>query len=136
LDELLRWDTPGPFSTSRVALEEVRIGGSVIPAGGRVLLAVAAANRDPRCHPDPDRLDLDRPDAARHLTFGLGPHYCLGAPLARLELTEALGALLARWPGLQLACPADGLRWSGGHQHRRLDALPLRPGPRGDGVSR
>ncbi|MFF7633038.1 cytochrome P450 [Kitasatospora sp. NPDC008050] len=136
LDELLRWDTPGPFSTTRVALEEVRIGGSVIPAGGRVLLAVAAANRDPRCHPDPDRLDLERPDAARHLTFGLGPHYCLGAALARLELTEALGALLTRWPGLQLDGPADGLSWSGGHQHRRLDALPLRPGPPGAGRTR
>jgi len=130
VDELLRWDTPGPFSTRRVALADVRIGGTVIPAGSGVLLSVAAANRDPRRHPDPDRLSLDRPAASRHLTFGLGPHYCLGAALARLELTAALTALLRHWPSVELGCTVDELRWSGGHQHRRLEALPLRLGGR------
>ncbi|GAA0679208.1 cytochrome P450 [Kitasatospora atroaurantiaca] len=127
VEELLRWDTPGPFSTRRVALADVTIGEAVIPAGSGVLLSVAAANRDPRRHPDPDRLSLDRPAASRHLTFGLGPHYCLGAALAKLELTAALTALLRHWPSAELGCTVEELRWSGGHQHRRLDALPVRP---------
>ncbi|WP_329499215.1 cytochrome P450 [Kitasatospora herbaricolor] len=125
VDELQRWDTPGPFGTRRVALADVEIGGTVIPAGSGVLLSVAAANRDPRSHPDPDRLDLTRPDAARHLTFGAGPHYCPGAPLARLELTVALAALLRHWPDVRLAVPVRELAWGGGFQHRRLEALPL-----------
>ncbi|MDH6578731.1 cytochrome P450 [Kitasatospora sp. MAP5-34] len=125
VDELLRWDTPGPFSTRRVALADVQIGGTVIPAGSSVLLSVAAANHDPRSHQDPDRLDLGRPGGPRHLSFGAGPHYCIGAGLAKLELTVALTALLARWPAFRLACPPTELSWSGGHQHRRLKALPL-----------
>ncbi|GAA1120944.1 cytochrome P450 [Kitasatospora arboriphila] len=129
VDELLRWDTPGPFATTRTALADVPIGGTVVPAGSGVLLSVAAANRDPRRHPDPDVLRLDRPTAARQLGFGLGPHYCPGAPLARLQLTAALAALLSHRPELRAAVPPDQLQWGGGPQHRRLAALPLLLGP-------
>ncbi|AXI79180.1 cytochrome P450 [Peterkaempfera bronchialis] len=125
VDELLRWDTPAPFSTRRRALADITLGDTVIPAGSGVLLAMAAANRDPRHHPDPDTLDLDRPGAARHLAFGLGPHYCLGSALARLELCTALTALLRHRPAARLAVPAAELSWRGGCQHRVLAALPV-----------
>ncbi|MEY2242117.1 cytochrome P450 [Streptomyces sp. BF23-18] len=127
VDELLRWDTPGPFSTKRVALEDVRFGDTVIPAGSGVLLSVAAANHDPRCHADPGTLDPDRDTAGRHLTFGLGPHYCPGSALARLELTVALTVILGRWQRLEPAVPLNELAWGGGYLHRRLAALPVLP---------
>ncbi|MEV6021407.1 MULTISPECIES: cytochrome P450 [unclassified Streptomyces] len=127
VDELLRWDTPGPFGTKRVALEDVRFGDAVIPAGSGVLLSVAAANHDPRCHADPGTLDPDRATAGRHLSFGLGPHYCPGSALARLELTVALTAVLGRWHGLKPAVPLDELTWGGGYLHRRLAGLPVQP---------
>lgn len=127
VDELLRWDTPGPFSTKRVALRDIRFGDTVIPAGSGVLLSVAAANHDPRCHADPGTLDPARSTASRHLTFGLGPHYCPGSALARLELTVALTALLGRWDRLAPAVPLDELTWGGGYLHRRLAALPVLP---------
>ncbi|MGQ4381746.1 cytochrome P450 [Streptomyces sp. SAS_267] len=130
VDELLRWDTPGPFSTKRVALEDVRFGNTVIPAGSGVLLSVAAANHDPRCHADPGTLDPDRDTAGRHLTFGLGPHYCPGSALARLELTVALTVILGRWQRLEPAVPLNELAWGGGYLHRRLAALPVQPGSR------
>ncbi|MGW6488773.1 cytochrome P450 [Streptomyces sp. NPDC055056] len=127
VDELLRWDTPGPFSTKRVALEDVRFGDTVIPAGSGVLLSVAAANHDPRCHADPATLDPDRGTAGRHLSFGLGPHYCPGSALARLELTVTLTAVLGRWHRLEPAVPLHELAWGGGYLHRRLAALPVLP---------
>ncbi|MFG2309938.1 cytochrome P450 [Streptomyces sp. NPDC048566] len=127
VDELLRWDTPGPFATKRVALEDVRFGDTVIPAGSGVLLSVASANHDPRCHADPATLDPERRSAGRHLSFGLGPHYCPGSALARLELAVALRALLGRWDRLEPAVPPDRLAWGGGYLHRRLAALPVLP---------
>ncbi|MER5639736.1 cytochrome P450 [Kitasatospora sp. NPDC002227] len=123
VDELLRWDTPGPFATLRTALADVPVGGAVIPAGSGVLLAVTSANRDQRAHPEPDRLDLARPGAARHLTFGAGPHYCPGAALARIELAAALRAFATHWPHARLTGPPP--QHGGGHQHRRLTALRL-----------
>jgi cytochrome P450 len=126
VDELLRWDTPGPFATRRTALADVPVGDTVIPAGSGVLLAVMAANRDPRAHAGPDRLDLGRRGAARHLSFGAGPHYCVGAALAKLELSAALTALTTHWPHARLADPGQAPAFSGGHQHRRLDALHVR----------
>ncbi|MFJ2091417.1 cytochrome P450 [Streptomyces sp. NPDC087901] len=127
VDELLRWDTPGPFSTKRVALEDIRFGETVVPAGSGVLLSVVAANHDPRCHADPETLDPDRNTASRHLSFGLGPHYCPGSALARLELTVALTSILGRWHRLIPVVPVDELAWGGGYLHRRLAALPVQP---------
>jgi cytochrome P450 len=103
VEETLRWDSPVGQFPLRYAVEDIAIGGAVIPKGDAFLASYAAAGRDPERHgPDADRFDVTRP-AGRHLTFGYGPHYCLGAPLARLEAEIALPALFARFPGLRAA---------------------------------
>ncbi|HEY9474227.1 MAG TPA: cytochrome P450, partial [Mycobacteriales bacterium] len=130
LDELLRFNTPGPSGTLRVATEDIDVAGTVIPAGDRVLLSIDATNHDPADHEDPHRLNLRRPSAARHITFGLGPHYCPGSALARMQLTVALTALLRRYPYLALATPVEELPWRGSHLHRGLAGLPLDTGER------
>lgn len=101
VEELLRFDPPFQ-ALGRVAASDVALGGVSIRAGDHVQLWLAAANRDPAHFPDPDRLDLGR-DKNRHLTFGLGTHFCLGAALARLELQTALTVLRDRYPRLALA---------------------------------
>ena len=100
VEELLRRDGPVQF-THRIAREDVPLGGSVIRSGQLVFLFLAAANRDPAHFPDPDRFDLARQNH-KHVAFGLGHHFCLGAPLARLEAQIALAAMLRRLPKLRL----------------------------------
>ncbi len=90
VEETLRWDSP-THCVPRFARKATELAGRRIRAGQRVLVLVGAANRDPEVFPEPDRFDLERA-GARHLSFGVGPHYCLGAPLARLELATALAA--------------------------------------------
>ncbi|GGN36522.1 cytochrome P450 family protein [Streptomyces fuscichromogenes] len=125
VEELARFDGPAPLAIRRFPTEDVTIGGVTVPAGQTVLLSLAAAHRDPRRFPDPDRLDLGR-DATGHLALGHGIHYCLGAPLARLETEIALGALLGRFPRLELDVPADRLEWRPSMRTRGLLALPVR----------
>lgn len=96
----------------------------VIPAGEWVLPAISSANRDPAQFPDPDRLNLGR-DAGGHVAFGHGVHYCLGAPLARMETEVALGALLARFPRLSLAVPREELRRRPDSLMNGLESLPV-----------
>lgn len=125
VEELLRYD--GPVQrVGRIALTDVELAGVRIPEGSLVLGFLGAANRDPAHFPDPDRLDVTR-DQPRHLAFGYGAHYCLGAPLARLEAVITLGALLRRFPGLALEGP--GPSWRPSSTLRGLAALPvsLRP---------
>ncbi|MFT7840268.1 cytochrome P450 [Saccharothrix sp. BKS2] len=105
VEELLRYLTI-THTGARGALEDVELGGHVIKAGETVTLALQAANRDPAKFADPDTLDLRR-DATGHLTFGHGIHQCLGQQLARVELRIAFPALLARFPTLRLAVPAE-----------------------------
>jgi cytochrome P450 len=100
VEELLRYDSPVQV-TSRMPLVPVEIAGQRIPAGVEVDTLIGSANRDPRHFPDPDVLVLDRADN-RHLSFGHGAHFCLGAPLARLEAQVAVGALVRRFPGMKL----------------------------------
>ncbi|MFD8599815.1 cytochrome P450 [Kitasatospora sp. NPDC059646] len=105
VDEVLRHDSPVQL-TSRVALaDDLAVGGRPVPRFTGVLLLLGAANRDPRRFPDPGRFDPARRDG-QPLSFGGGPHYCLGAQLARLEAATALPALLRRFPGLASAGPA------------------------------
>jgi cytochrome P450 len=104
VEELLRYDSPVQ-ATARVAVEEVELGGQRLAPGALVVCGIGAANRDPAVHPDPDRLDVGRSEI-RHLSFGLGAHFCMGAALARLEGEIAFGALLERCPGLRLASSA------------------------------
>jgi cytochrome P450 len=124
IEELLRFDGPVNPGLARYALEDLEIGGVRIPRGDMVLLAIAAADRDPHRFPDPARLDVGAPDPG-HLAFGHGIHYCLGAPLARLEGQVAFAALLARLPDLALAAREDELRWTGGGVLRGLRELPV-----------
>jgi len=121
VEELLRYDSPVQMRV-RVARETVEIGGRRIAKGQRVLILVGAANRDPARFPDPDRLDIARPDN-RHLAFGHGIHFCTGAPLARLEGAIAIRRLLRRFPRLELT--TDQLAWRETLTLRALNALPV-----------
>ncbi|USQ86894.1 cytochrome P450 [Streptomyces phaeoluteigriseus] len=123
VDEAVRYDSPTQ-AIVRVAAEDVGIGGHTVPAGDLVYLVLASAGRDPEAHPDPDRLDLSRPPG-RHLGFGHGPHFCLGASLARLEAELAIGTLVRRLPHLRLAVDPGRLDWRPNPLQRRLTALPV-----------
>jgi pimeloyl-[acyl-carrier protein] synthase len=101
IEELLRYDSPVQ-RTARITTAEVELAGHRLDKGTMVVTALGAANRDPAQFPEPDRLDLTRRDV-RHISFGFGIHFCLGAPLARVEGQLALGTLLRRAPGLTLA---------------------------------
>lgn len=103
--ELMRY-SPIIFGAARQAAEDVELAGVRIPAGTLVLANTASANRDGDVYHDPDRLDITRRDPAAILNFGGGVHYCLGAHLARLELTEALRVITARMPNPSLTGPA------------------------------
>ncbi|WP_075027314.1 cytochrome P450 family protein [Streptomyces mirabilis] len=124
VEELLRYDGPVELATWRFATEAVCIGGQGIAPGDPVLVVLAAADRDPARFERPDTLDLSRRDN-QHLGYGHGIHYCLGAPLARLEGQTALATLLARLPDLQLAGDSADLRWRGGLIMRGLRTLPV-----------
>jgi len=124
VEELLRYDGPLATATERYAREDLTIADTSIPRGSLVYALLASANRDPHHFPDPDTLDLSR-DPNRHLSFGLGPHYCLGAPLARLEGQIAISALVDRLPALRLSVDPRSLRWRRGLVLRGLAALPV-----------
>ncbi|MER7715440.1 cytochrome P450 [Streptomyces flaveolus] len=122
VEELARYDTPTQ-AIVRVVAEDVTIGGRTLREGDLVYLFLAATNRDPERFRDPDRLDLAR-SGVRPLSFGHGPHFCLGGPLAKLQAEVAVGTLVRRFPDLRLA---DGavLDWRPNPLQRRLTALPL-----------
>jgi cytochrome P450 len=111
IDELLRYDGPIGVSTMRWALEDMEIHGQQIPAGAMVVGSLLGANRDPAMFTNPNGLDLAR-NPNKHLAFGNGIHYCVGAPLARLEGAIAFPALLKRLPHLALAVDVDQLEWA------------------------
>jgi cytochrome P450 len=125
VEELLRYANPLNHATERFTLEPVEIGGVTIPAREWVLCVTSSANHDPDRFADPDRLDVGR-EAGGHVAFGHGIHYCLGAPLARLEGEIAFGALLARFPGLSLAVEPSELRWRPSSLIHGLETLPVR----------
>jgi cytochrome P450 len=125
IEELLRYDGPIHTAICRFTTAEVEIGGVVIPGGGEpVLLATAAADRDPARFADPDALDLRR-DTVGHLGFGHGVHFCLGAPLARLESRIAFRTLLDRCADLALAVPVSELQWRRSANLRGVKHLPV-----------
>ena len=124
VEELIRWCGPQLLAIPRYAKEDVRIGDLLINKGDAVTAVIAAANRDPRAFRDPDRLDITRDtNGSAHLGFGHGPHFCLGAALARVETETALTALLSRFPTLTIEAEntrtPDPSTW-------RLASLPAR----------
>lgn len=124
IEELLRFASPAETSTFRYAREDMEIAGVSIRRGDVVLGLIASANRDETVFADPHRLDLSR-SPNRHLTFGMGGHYCLGAPLARLEGAIAIPALLNRFPSLRHAADHRDPSWRPGIVLRGLQSLPL-----------
>ncbi|NJP71879.1 cytochrome P450 [Streptomyces sp. C1-2] len=128
VEELLRFDGPVELATWRFATRPLTLGGKDIAPGEAVLVVLAAADRDPERFAEPDVLDLTRRDN-QHLGYGHGIHYCLGAPLARLEGRTALATLLTRLPDLRLAVDSTELRWRGGLIMRGLRTLPVEFAP-------
>ncbi|WP_406159972.1 cytochrome P450 [Streptomyces sp. NBC_01005] len=118
VEELMRYDTPLQMF-ERWVLDDIEIDGTVIPRGSEVALLFGSANRDPARFADPDTLDLFRQDNP-HITFGAGIHFCLGAPLARVELAASFGELLRRAPGMRLAAEPE---WNPGYVIRGLKEL-------------
>jgi cytochrome P450 len=125
IEELIRYDGPVERTLVRWAAVDVELRGEKIRRGDSVIVILGAADRDPERFEEPDRLDLAAERETRHLGFGRGPHFCLGAPLARLEAEIALGTLLRRLPGLRLAVAPDELRWRPVPLLRSLVALPV-----------
>ncbi|MFE4800224.1 cytochrome P450 [Streptomyces sp. NPDC056708] len=118
IEELMRYDTPLQMF-ERWVLDDIEIDGTVIPRGSEVALLFGSANRDPARFPAPDTLDLARRENP-HITFGAGIHFCLGAPLARVELAASFGELLRRAPNLRLAAEPE---WNPGYVIRGLKEL-------------
>jgi cytochrome P450 len=129
IEELLRHSGPVETASERYTMQEIEIAGTVIPRGSLVFGVIAAANRDPEQFSQPDALDLSR-QPNRHLTFGEGGHYCVGAALARMEGRIAFTHLFDRFPALELAVSPAKLKWRSGIILRGLDQLPLRTGMR------
>jgi cytochrome P450 len=123
IEEVLRLDT-SVIAWRRRTTQEVAIGGVPVPPGAKLLLLLGAANRDPSVFPDPDRLDIRRPNAREHLSFGAGPHLCLGAPLARLQGKVVLEEVSARLPDLRLV-PGVTLKFAPNVSFRGPLSLPV-----------
>ncbi len=125
VEEMLRYDGPVGTSTMRWALEDVEIHGRMIPAGDMVLSSLLAANRDPDVFPNPNTFDITR-DPNRHIAFGNGIHYCLGAPLARVEAVIAFNVLLERLPNLALDIDVNDIQWNETLLLHSMKSLPVR----------
>ncbi|SDM03724.1 Cytochrome P450 [Streptomyces wuyuanensis] len=130
VEETLRWDSPVSYFPFRYPTRDLTVDGTVIPKGTPVLAGYSAAGRDPAAHgPDADRFDVTRVSGSRHLSLGHGPHYCLGAPLARMEATTALERLFARFPGLDVAVAEPELARHASFVGNSVRDLPVRPFP-------
>lgn len=123
IEEALRFESPVQQATFHVATEEMELGGQEIGENEQVSAVLASANRDPEQFPDPDRFDISR-QPNRHLAFGRGPHFCLGAPLARLESRITLPKLFASLPTLDFAND-EPLSWRANTSFRGLESLPV-----------
>jgi len=124
VEEFARYYTPIDYSQARIARTDFEFRGASIKTGQPVFAAFSSANRDETQFPDPDSLDVGR-EPNRHLGFGQGPHYCLGAMLARMEAKEAFTTLLRRCPDMRLSVPREPLRWRNSFMLRGLESLPV-----------
>lgn len=128
IEELLRFTSPVEIATERYSTEEITYGEWTIPRGQRIFASIYAANFDDTVFTQPERLRLDR-EPNRHLSFGGGPHYCLGAPLARMEAQIAMTAIVNELPELRLAVARESVRWKPSMALRSLKRLPVRCNP-------
>jgi cytochrome P450 len=128
VEEFVRFGAPVERGFNRFIAVEKELDGQRLAEGEMIIPLLAAANRDPAVFTDPDRLDVSRTPNP-HLGFGKGPHYCLGAPLARLEAEIALNTLLRRLPNLRPAVAMDELQWRTNPMFRSLESLPMTWGP-------
>jgi cytochrome P450 len=124
LEEGIRYDSPGHWFTRTTENSDVTVGDVTIPRGSRVMLVAGSANRDPEMFPDPDTFDIHR-NAGGHLAYGHGIHFCLGAPVARLESRIAFERLFTRLPGIRLEIPLDQVPIAPQTIIRRIERLPL-----------
>ncbi len=124
VEELLRYTSPADFATPRTAREDIILSETRVPRRAFVLAALGSANRDESQFTDPETLDITRAPN-RHLAFGMGAHFCVGAPLARLEGQIALTTLFRRFPDLRLETTPESLRWRRGLLLRGLEELPV-----------
>ena len=126
VEEVLRLEGPLLTAIRRFPIEDIEIAGRTIAAGSTVLLAISSANRDPEAFESADEFQVGRvPATATHVAFGHGPHYCLGAPLARIEIRIALWTLLHRFPDARLTVPREQLDWKPDYRQHALTALPI-----------
>jgi cytochrome P450 PksS len=125
VEEFLRFVSPVQFSKPRFVGRDLEIDGVALKKGDRIMVMLAAANSDPAANAHPETLDLAR-KPNHHLSFGTGIHFCLGHQLARIEAKCALKALFKRWPRLELAVPAEDIRWRPRPGLRAIAALPVR----------
>ena len=121
VDELMRYDSPHHY-LPRFAASDFTVGGELIEAGETVIIVMGAANRDPEVFPDPARLDVTRPNRADHLSLAFGPHYCLGAALARLEGEIVFSTLVTRFSNARLL--TDDIRYGSSAMLRSIRHLP------------
>ena len=124
IEELVRFACPVEMATERYAREDITIAGTTIPRGELVMAVIGSANRDPNYFDNPDALDITRTNN-KHLAFGHGSHFCLGASLARLEGQIAISTLVQRLPNLRLNIAPEQIRWRGTFVLRGLEALPV-----------
>jgi len=124
VDELIRYDGGVGVATFRFTVADITLGKVTIPSGEILVLSLSSANRDGEHFPDPDRLDLDRHPVGS-LSFGHGIHYCIGAPLAKLQAEIALSRLITHYPGMRLAVEPDQLQWENSNLMRGLAQLPV-----------
>jgi cytochrome P450 len=122
VEELSRYDSPVQIA-ARIMVADVALGETTIPAGAKVMVIYGAANRDPARYTDPDRLDLRR-TGVKSLAFGGGPHFCIGAPLARLEVAMLYTAMLRRYPSIELLTEEPS--WRANFNLRGLTELPVK----------
>jgi len=125
VEEFLRFVSPVQFTKPRFVGRDLQLGGVRLKKGDRIMAMLAAANHDPAANAHPESLDLAR-RPNHHLSFGTGIHFCLGHQLARIEAKCALEALFKRWPRLELAVPAEDIRWRPRPGLRAIAALPVR----------
>jgi cytochrome P450 len=126
VEEILRYEGSAAWASLRVATENMQLGGVHIPKGSFVHLSLSSAGHDPEVYDDPERFDVTR-SPNRHLSFGHGAHFCIGAPLGRLQGEIAFSTLLRRLPRFELAVPPQEVAWlADSSLSRGLESLPIR----------